>query len=90
MTQEEAKVRPCPFCGSTSIVIRSDEGTITRHNTAFGDITRSVASVRWANCRDCGCYGPYAKVNDYKGWINEKEQDDAFRRAVEAWNWRAK
>jgi hypothetical protein len=29
------------------------------------------------------------KVKNYKGWYDEKEQADAFERAVDAWNGRA-
>jgi len=79
-------LKPCPFCGSLEIAIGSDEGTVTRHNTAFGDLRRAVASARWAYCSECGCSGPGVKVNNYKGWYDEKEQADALERAIAAWN----
>ena len=82
------ELKPCPFCGSLEIAIGSDEGTVTRHNTAFGDLTRTVPSARWAYCSECGCSGPGVKVKNYKGWYDEKEQTDAFERAVDAWNGR--
>ena len=81
-------LKPCPFCGSLEIAIGSDEGTVTRHNTAFGDLTRTVPSARWAYCCTCGCSAPSVKVKNYKGWYDEKEQTDAFERAVDAWNGR--
>jgi hypothetical protein len=28
------------------------------------------------------------KVKNYKGWYDEKEQTDAFERAIDAWNGR--
>ena len=84
----ELKLLSCPFCGSLEIAIGSDEGTVTRHNTAFGDLTRTVPSARWAYCSECGCSGPSVKVKNYKGWYDEKEQTDAFERAVDAWNGR--
>lgn len=79
-------LKPCPFCGSLEIAIGSDEGTVTRHNTAFGDLTRTVPSARWAYCCTCGCSAPSVKVKNYKGWYDEKEQADAFERAIAAWN----
>jgi hypothetical protein len=79
-------LRSCPFCGSLEIAIASDEGTVTRHNTAFGDLTRTVPSARWAYCCTCGCSAPSVKVKNYKGWYDEKEQTDALERAIDAWN----
>jgi hypothetical protein len=68
-------LKPCPFCGSLEIAIGSD-------------LTRTVPSARWAYCRECGCWGPGVKVKNYKGWYDEKEQTDAFERAIDAWNGR--
>ena len=83
------ELKPCPFCGSLEIAIGSDEGAVTRHNTALGDLTRTVPSARWAYCRKCGASAPTVKVTNYKGWFDEKEQTDALKRAIAAWNRRA-
>ena len=82
----ELKLLPCPFCGSENIAVGSDEGTVYRHNTAFGDLTRSVPTVRWAYCVDCGCVAPAEKVNNFEGFYKPDEQEDALNRAISAWN----
>ena len=83
---DKTELKPCPFCGSLEIAIGSDEGTVTSHNTAFGDITRTVPSMMRAYCCECGASGEFVKVNNYKGWFDENEQTDALRRSIEAWN----
>ena len=80
---------PCPFCGSENIAVGSDKGTVYRRNTAFGDLTRSVPTVRWAYCVDCGCVAPAEKVNNFDGFYKPDEQEDALNRAISAWNRRA-
>lgn len=83
------KLRECPFCGGENIAVGSDKGTVYRHNTAFGDLTRSVPTVRWAYCVDCGCVAPAEKVNNFDGFYKPDEQEDALNRAISAWNRRA-
>ena len=83
------KLLPCPFCGSENIAVGSDKGTVYRHNTAFGDLTRSVPTVRWAYCVDCGCVAPAEKVNNFDGFYKPDEQEDALNRAISIWNRRA-
>lgn len=85
----ELKLLPCPFCGSENIAVGSDKGTVYRRNTAFGDLTRSVPTVRWAYCVDCGCVAPAEKVNNFDGFYKPDEQEDALNRAISAWNRRA-
>ena len=85
----ELKPLPCPFCGSENIAVGSDKGTVYRHNTAFGDLTRSVPTVRWAYCVDCGCVAPAEKVNNFDGFYKPDEQEDALNRAISTWNRRA-
>ena len=85
----DLKLLPCPFCGSENIAAGSDKGTVYRHNTAFGDLTRSVPTVRWAYCVDCGCVAPAEKVNNFDGFYKPDEQEDALNRAISAWNRRA-
>jgi hypothetical protein len=80
------KLRPCPFCGSERIAVGSDKGTVYRHNTAFGDLTRSVPTVRLAYCVDCGCVAPTEKVNNFDGFYKPDEQEDALNRAISTWN----
>ena len=82
----ELKPLPCPFCGSENIAVGSDKGTVYRHNTAFGDLTRSVPTVRWAYCVDCGCVAPAEKVNNFDGFYKPDEQEDALNRAISTWN----
>ena len=84
-----SELKPCPFCGSENIAVGSDEGTVYRRNTAFGDLTRSVPTVRWAYCVDCGCVAPAEKVNNFDGFYKPDEQEDALNRAISAWNRRA-
>ena len=62
-SKDYQKLLNCPFCGGENIAVGSDKGTVYRHNTAFGDLTRSVPTVRWAYCVDCGCVAPAEKVN---------------------------
>ena len=83
------KLRSCPFCGSENIAVGSDKGTVYRRNTAFGDLTRSVPTVRWAYCVDCGCVAPAEKVNNFDGFYKPDEQEDALNRAISTWNRRA-
>ena len=83
------KLLPCPFCGSENIAVGSDKGTVYRHNTAFGDLARSVPTVRWAYCVDCGCVAPAEKVNNFDGFYKPDEQEDALNRAISTWNRRA-
>jgi hypothetical protein len=85
----ELKLLPCPFCGSENIAVGSDKGTVYRNNTAFGDLTRSVPTVRWAYCVDCGCVAPAEKVNNFDGFYKPDEQEDALNRAISTWNRRA-
>ena len=87
--RSDDSVRPCPFCGSENIAVGSDKGTVYRHNTAFGDLTRSVPTVRWAYCVDCGCVAPAERVNNFDGFYKPDEQEDALNRAISAWNRRA-
>jgi predicted RNA-binding Zn-ribbon protein involved in translation (DUF1610 family) len=82
-------LRECPFCGGENIAVGSDKGTVYRRNTAFGDLTRSVPTVRWAYCVDCGCVAPAEKVNNFDGFYKPDEQEDALNRAISAWNRRA-
>lgn len=84
-----SELKPCPFCGSENIAVGSDKGTVYRRNTAFGDLTRSVPTVRWAYCVDCGCVAPAEKVNNFDGFYKPDEQEDALNRAISAWNRRA-
>ena len=84
-----SELKPRPFCGSENIAVGSDKGTVYRHNTAFGDLTRSVPTVRWAYCVDCGCVAPSEKVNNFDGFYKPDEQEDALNRAISAWNRRA-
>ena len=84
-----SELKPCPNCGSENIAVGSDEGTVYRRNTAFGDLTRSVPTVRWAYCVDCGCVAPAEKVNNFDGFYKPDEQEDALNRAISAWNRRA-
>ena len=84
-----SELKPCPFCGGENIAVGSDKGTVYRHNTAFGDLTRSVPTVRWAYCVDCGCVAPAEKVNNFDGFYKPDEQEDALNRAISAWNRRA-
>ena len=85
----ELKLLPCPFCGSENIAVGSDKGTVYRHNTAFGDLTRSAPTVRWAYCVDCGCVAPAEKVNNFDGFYKPDEQEDALNRAISTWSRRA-
>ena len=84
-----SELKSCPFCGSENIAVGSDKGTVYRRNTAFGDLTRSVPTVRWAYCVDCGCVAPAEKVNNFDGFYKPDEQEDALNRAISAWNRRA-
>ena len=84
-----SELKPCPFCGGENIAVGSDKGTVYRHNTAFGDLTRSVPTVRWAYCVDCGCVAPAEKVNNFDGFYKPDEQEDALNRAISTWNRRA-
>lgn len=84
-----SELKPCPFCGSENIAVGSDKGTVYRRNTAFGDLTRSVPTVRWAYCVDCGCVAPAEKVNNFDGFYKPDEQEDALNRAISTWNRRA-
>ena len=52
-------------------------------------MTRSVPTVRWAYCVDCGCVAPAEKVNNFDGFYKPDEQEDALNRAISAWNRRA-
>ena len=88
-SEDYPKLRECPFCGSENIAVGSDKGTVYRHNTAFGDLTRSVPTVRWAYCVDCGCVAPAEKVNNFDGFYKPDEQEDALNRAISTWNHRA-
>ena len=88
-SEDYPKLRECPFCGSENIAVGSDKGTVYRRNTAFGDLTRSVPTVRWAYCVDCGCVAPAEKVNNFDGFYKPDEQEDALNRAISAWNRRA-
>ena len=87
--RSDDSVRPCPFCGSENIAVGSDKGTVYRRNTAFGDLARSVPTVRWAYCVDCGCVAPAEKVNNFDGFYKPDEQEDALNRAISTWNRRA-
>jgi hypothetical protein len=84
-----SELKKCPFCGSENIAVGSDKGTVYRRNTAFGDLTRSVPTVRWAYCVDCGCVAPAEKVNNFDGFYKPDEQEDALDRAISAWNRRS-
>ena len=84
-----SELKSCPFCGSENIAVGSDKGTVYRRNTAFGDLTRSVPTVRWAYCVDCGCVAPAEKVNNFDGFYKPDEQEDALNRAISTWNRRA-
>ena len=88
-SKDYQKLLNCPFCGSENIAVGSDKGTVYRRNTAFGDLTRSVPTVRWAYCVDCGCVAPAEKVNNFDGFYKPDEQEDALNRAISAWNRRA-
>lgn len=72
------KLKPCPFCGSTSLKIES------KHNGSHYWIGTHSATVR---CNKCHARGGTASCKVEKGKYSADSETEM--KAIEAWNRRA-
>lgn len=75
----ECKLKPCPFCGSTSLKIES------KHNGQWCNTGTHSATVR---CNKCHARGSTASSK--AGKSVHTASDEAKSKAVELWNRRVK
>lgn len=75
---KEIELKPCPFCGSTSLKIESKH-----HGTHYYSGTHS-ATVR---CQKCHARGGTASCKVEKG--KHRADSETELKAIEAWNRRA-
>ena len=72
------ELKPCPFCGSTSLKVES------KHNGRLYYTGTHSATVR---CNKCHARGGTASCKVEKG--KHRADGDTEKRAIEAWNRRA-
>ena len=75
MADEKTTLKPCPFCGGTSLKIES------KHNGTHYYTGTHSATVR---CNKCHARGGTASCKVEKGKYNADEETK--QRAIEAWN----
>jgi len=66
--------KPCPFCGDSNVIVCQGE------------------TYRWrvAVCESCGAQAPDVRHGILEGQTREQAYADSNKRAIEAWNERAR